>query len=419
MSVHPHFSLRPLVTVLVLTLLAVVVAGLSAAPADAGNKMDFELRYVVKADDRAAAVAASGQIDGVYISAIHAPGRNLHLVEHTVNIEEKDLAKEAGDNAEHLSKQDGISWAVPESRFVDDDRFYAWRFYAWPQGRQGETSGATSLADLIAERTSFGDATGAGVRIAVLDTGFDLDHPLLVDHLIPGVDLVDDDGRPSDLKNGVDDDGDGLVDEAHGHGTFVSGMLAQLSPGAKILPIRVLEADGSGELYDIIDGIDFAVASGADIINVSFGTSEKSKALEDAVKRAQKAGVIIVASAGNGGNDEKQYPAAYNRVIAVAAFDSESDGVPTWGTYGDWVDVSAPGVDIVSSRPGGTTATWSGSSMSAPIVAAQVALMLESDRDKVIKEAEKLIRKSARKSNGNHRSKEGLVELGNVFFDVQ
>ncbi len=419
MFVHTRFSIRPLAIALALAVLAVVAAGLAAAPVDAGNKMEFDIRYVVKAENEAAAVAASLKIDGSYVGAVQAAGRQLHLVEHTVLIEEKDLAREAASGADDLTKEDGIAWAVPESRSVDEDRFYAWRFYAWPQGRQGEMSGTTGVADLIAERTSFGSATGAGVRIAVLDTGFDLDHPLLIDRLVPGVDLVDDDGRPSDLKNGTDDDGDGIVDEAHGHGTFVSGMLAQLSPGAEILPIRVLEADGSGELYDIIDGIDFAVASGADIINVSFGTSEESKALEDAVKRAQKAGVIIVASAGNGGNQEKQYPAAYSHVIAVAAFDEASNGVPIWGTYGDWVDVSAPGVDIVSSRPGGTMASWSGSSMSAPIVSAQVALMLETDRDKVIKEAEKLVRKSASKSNGNHRSKEGVVELGNIFFDVQ
>lgn len=403
--------------VLALIVLAVGAAGLAASPVDAADKQEFALRYVVKADSESAAAAAADAIDGTYTGSVQAENRQLHLVEHSLVVEERDLAKEAGKVADDLSKQSGISWAVPESRAVDDDRFYAWRFYAWPQGRQGETSGATSLADLISERTSFGDATGVGVRIAVLDTGFDLDHPLLVDKLVPGVDLVDDDQRPSDLKNGIDDDGDGLVDEAHGHGTFVSGMLAQLSPGAEILPIRVLEADGSGELYDIIDGIDFAVANGADIINVSFGTSEKSKALEDAVKRAQKAGAVIVASAGNGGNEEKQYPAAYSQVIAVAAYDDESGGVPTWGTYGDWVDVSAPGVDIVSARPGGTTVSWSGSSMSAPIVSAQVALMLESDRTKVIKEAEKLIRKSASKSNGDHRSKEGLVEIGRVFFD--
>lgn len=418
MFAHPRFDIRPLVLVLALAVLAVIAAGLAAAPADAADKVEFELRYVVKADNETAAVAAAEHIGGTYAGTINAAERQLHLVDTTVFVEEKDLAKEAAGIADDLSKRDGISWAVPESRAVDDDRFYAWRFYAWPQGRQGETSGATSLAGLIAERTSFGGATGAGVRVAVLDTGFDLDHPLLVHNLVPGIDLVDDDQRPSDLKNGIDDDGDGLVDEAHGHGTFVSGMVAQLSPGAEILPIRVLEADGSGELYDIIDGIDFAVANGANIINVSFGTSEKSKALEDAVKRAQKAGVVIVASAGNGGNETKQYPAAYSHVIAVAAYDDESGGVPTWGTYGDWVDVSAPGVDIVSSRPGGTTATWSGSSMSAPIVSAQVALMLESDRDKVVKEAEKLIRKSASKSNGNHRSKEGLVELGNIFFDA-
>jgi len=417
MHIRRYLSLSPLLLVCLVSLLALVAASLAATPAEAGNKIEIQIRYVVKADTEATARAAAADIDGTYEGSIRDPGRQLHLLEHTVTIAEKDQAKTAASTTKDLEKIAGVAWAVPESRSVDDDRFYAWRFYAWPQGSQGETARGSNRADLIPTRTSFGDATGAGVRIAVLDTGFDLDHPLLTDRLVLGIDLLDDDTHPSDVKNYADDDGDGVADEAHGHGTFVAGVLAQLAPEAEILPIRVLEADGSGELYDIIDGIDFAIANGADVINMSFGTTEKSKALEDAVKRAQKAGAIIVAAAGNGGDNKKQYPAAYGKVIAVAAFDKASSGVPSWGTYGKWVDVSAPGIGIFSSRPGGTMATWSGSSMSAPIVSAQVALMLELDYQKVVKDAEKVVRKSATKSKSKRKSGNGLAELGVVFFD--
>lgn len=417
MHIRRHLSLGPLLLVALVSLLALVATSLAAAPAGAGNEVELQLSYVVKTDTEAVARAAAVAIDGTYEGPVRDSGRGLHRLEQTVTIAEKDVAKTVASTTKDLEKIAGVAWAVPESRSLDEDRFYAWRFYAWPHGSQGETASGGYPADLIPNRTSFGDATGAGVRIAVLDTGFDLDHPLLIDRLVPGIDLLDDDTHPSDVKNYADDDGDGVADEAHGHGTFVAGVLAQLAPEAEILPIRVLEADGSGELYDIIDGIDFAIANGADVINMSFGTSEKSRALEDAIKRAQKAGAIIVASAGNGGDKTKQYPAAYSRVIAVAAFDNALNGVPSWGTYGKWVDVSAPGIDIVSSRPGGTMATWSGSSVSAPIVSAQVALMLESDQKKVAKNAEKLVRKSAFKSKSKRRSSDGMVELGVVFFD--
>lgn len=234
------------------------------------------------------------------------------------------------------------------------------------------------------------------MTVAVLDTGFSLGHPQLAGRFRRGIDLVDNDYDVSEELDGRDDDGDGRQDEGYGHGTFVSGMILHLAPDAEIVPIRVLDADGVGETFNVIDGIDYAVAHGADVINISFGTGDRSRALAEAVKRAEDSGVTIVASAGNTGDEAKQYPAAFNGVISVAAYDHRATQVAAFGSFGKWVDVSAPGVGIQGAVPGGQ-ATWSGSSLAAPIVAAELALMLEVDYEEVSKHAESLVRKSTKK----------------------
>lgn len=384
----------------------VLVASTAAVnPAAAKPKKEDSLQEITFV----VALAAGETIDDVAadhdltVIGAERPERDLWSVAASVSVDDKDPEKDVEKYLESLGKKKEIRYAVPTGD-VDGSRFFA-----WPAGKQSDADAGRPVQDLLSGE---GDLTGAGVRIAVLDTGFDMDHPLLAERYRSPIDLLDGDTHPSDLLDGVDDDGDGWVDEAHGHGTFVAGIIAQLAPDAEIVPIRVLEADGTGELYDVIDGIDAAVERDVDIINISFGTTTKINAVEAAVKRAQKAGVIVVASAGNAGNEEKQYPAAHGKVIAVAAFDEATDGVPNWGTHGNWVDVSAPGVDLVSARPGGRMTTWSGSSMAAPIVSAQVALMLENGGKGLDKDAEKEVRKAARKTNGERTSKDGVIGQG-------
>ncbi|MFQ5859174.1 MAG: S8 family serine peptidase [Anaerolineae bacterium] len=224
-------------------------------------------------------------------------------------------------------------------------------------------------------------STGAGVIVAVLDTGVDLDHPALVDRLVPGYDFVGMDSDPSDAPNGLDDDSDGLVDEGTGHGSHVAGIVALVAPGANIMPVRVLNSDGIGTYYEIAQGIVYAADHGARVLNLSLTAPHNAASLEAALEYAFGRGCVIVAAAGNGGGaGPAPYPAAYKRgddlyVIAVGASDRQAQVASFSATDPDVVDVYAPGVDIYSTYYDGGYAWWSGTSMAAPFVAGEAALL--------------------------------------------
>ena len=231
--------------------------------------------------------------------------------------------------------------------------------------------------------------------------------------MLPGYDMVDDDADPSDETDGIDDDGDGAIDEAYGHGTFVAGVVAQIAPDAQIIPVRVLNADGVGDLHSVIEGIEFAIAADVDVINLSFSLVEKSesKVLKDVFKRAQEAGISIVAAAGNQGNDKKHYPAAEGDIVSVGALGSDGAQLAGFSGRGNWVDVAAPGEDIVSGLPGGEYATWAGTSMAAPVVSAQLALMVQLQPDAKPKDLQKMLWKSSRKPEHWEGSENGVVDV--------
>lgn len=390
----------------VAAVLALVAFGLPTKPASAQDEeVTTALAVAVKAASLDAALGASIELDAVLAGEL-PPARGIYLVEQERTVKVKDLHKKTQEFADKLAKEDDIAWAVPYVENVGGTRFYAWN----EEGR-GRATGQVNLEESLDITAAHEVATGRGVTVALIDTGFDMDHPLLVDRLLPGVDVLDGHRRVSDWRNGIDEDGDGLIDESHGHGTFIAGVIAQVAPDAQILPIRAMEADGVADMHVVIDAIDEAVLRGADVINLSFGTDTDSTGLKDAIERARKAGVVVVAAAGNHGSEAKRFPAAYSGVIAVGAFDGAAGRIADWGAFGDWVDVSAPGSKIVSAKPGGGLATWSGSSVSAPIVAGQVALMLEVDAKKAAKDAEKIVRDSATKPEDKRRSKDGLIGL--------
>lgn len=209
---------------------------------------------------------------------------------------------------------------------------------------------------------------GAGVIIAVLDTGVDLTHPALKNRLLTGWDMVSDDNLPND-------EGDGL---GWGHGTHVAGILAKVAPESQLLPVRVLDTNGRGNTFTLAYAIEWAVKQGADVINLSLGAESDSRVLRDTIQQALNQGVIVVAAAGNLNTNEPQFPASYPDVIAVTAVDN-TNRKADFANYGlHWVDLAAPGVGITSTivgPQGSGYASWSGTSMAAPFVSGAVALL--------------------------------------------
>lgn len=222
--------------------------------------------------------------------------------------------------------------------------------------------------------------TGAGITVAVIDTGVnrtgtDLDR---IGQVLDGCDWVT---SPTNVCRGT-----GVTDE-NGHGTHVAGIIAAqndgegitgIAPEATILPLRVLDASGSGYISDIPAAIDYAVSHGADVINMYLGGTYDYFLIENAVNNAVAAGVVVIAAGGNDGptNTKPSYPAAYENSIAVAATDSTGT-VAEYSNQGNYLDIAAPGSAIVSIW-GTRYAALSGTSMAAPHVSALAALMLQS-----------------------------------------
>ena len=238
-------------------------------------------------------------------------------------------------------------------------------------------------------------STGAGVTVAVLDSGVDATNPDLAGQVLPGADLVT-------------GDGDGGADP-NGHGTHVAGVIAartgndlgisSIAPNAKILPIRIVDANGNGYLSTAAAGIVYAADHGADVINMSIAARATQVALAEAVAYARAKGVVVVAAAGNdrATGSPPSYPAAEPGVIAVAATD-QNDAVAGYSTAGSYVDVAAPGTNILSTFPvakGSDFAYLSGTSMAAPQVAAVAALLKARDRSLTPDQIEQSVESSA------------------------
>jgi subtilisin family serine protease len=222
-----------------------------------------------------------------------------------------------------------------------------------------------------------GCVTGSGVIIAVLDTGIDRTHELFAGRLVPGWNVIDGTDNVDEIQDGIDNDGDGSTDEMFGHGTHVSGIVARVAPGATIMPIKVLNDDGIGDAFGLAQGLIVAMTSGADVINLSLSSVTDSQIVRRAIEAVQAEGIVVVAATGNSGHeDPKEYPAAIEGVIAVAATGPD-DLKSTFSNYGDEIRMSAPGTDIESSLPGGQYGVASGTSMAAPFIAAAIALTIE------------------------------------------
>ncbi len=207
---------------------------------------------------------------------------------------------------------------------------------------------------------------GRGVKVGVIDTGIDYNHPDLKANYAGGYNALDQSKTP------LDD---------NGHGTHVAGIIgaaadglgvAGVAPGVSLYAVKVLSAQGSGSYSAIIDGIQWAVDNKLNVVNMSLGSPQGSDAMRKAVEAAYKAGVTLIMAAGND-SGPVNYPAKYPQSIAVSASDS-TDKIAKFSSRGAEIAVIAPGVAINSTYMGGIYKSLSGTSMASPHVAGLAAL---------------------------------------------
>jgi subtilisin family serine protease len=275
----------------------------------------------------------------------------------------------------------------------------------WGLHNTGQTGG-TEDADIDAPEAWVTQIGSNSVVTAVLDTGAWYSHPDLSVNIWtnPGEtegDSIDNDGNHyvDDIRGWdfVDDDNDPIDDNSlyeTYHGTHVAGIIGAEGNNnvgitgvcwyASIMPLRILNANGTGNVADEIEAIDYAIDKGARIINVSLGGSFYSQSEYESIESAKDAGLLLVAAAGNDGTDNDStpgYPASYelDNIISVAASDYNDD-LASWSNYGSLsVDVAAPGVAIYSTKAGDTYQYLSGTSMAAPHVSGLAALIWSED----------------------------------------
>jgi subtilisin family serine protease len=263
--------------------------------------------------------------------------------------------------------------------------------------------------------------TGQGVTVAVIDTGVDYNHQDLKNNIWTNNKEI--------VGNGIDDDGNGYVDDTNGwnfsdnnnntldnngHGTHVSGIVAGANDGvgvtgvaynAKIMPVKVLDASGSGSYNAIASGIRYAVNNGAKVINLSLGGDYSNQTLQSALEYADSNGVVVVMASGNDGRSLPGYPARYadKLGIAVGAVDANGQLTDFSNRSGsnELAYVTAPGQNIYSSIPNNEYENKTGTSMASPYVSGVVALMLSANPNLTVAQVRNIITSTAGNSNSS------------------
>lgn len=261
---------------------------------------------------------------------------------------------------------------------------------------------AAQIVRLSTAQSAF-RVSGSGI-VADIDTGVDPNHPALKPFLLAGYDFTRNQAGGSEMTDlsgytppacnpcqaaYVNQSSAAMLDQssaamldgspyaAFGHGTEVMGVIHLVAPTAKLLPLKAFQANGTGNLSNIIEAIYYAVANHANVINMSFDLTGNSTELSKALAYATSHGVVCIASAGNDGLDEVVYPAALQKNVAGVASTNDFDQRSSFSNYGNQIVwLAAPGEQIVTTYPFGTYAAASGTSFSAPFVSGTASLLL-------------------------------------------
>lgn len=356
------------------TVLAILLAIGAASPAAAGEAsaevpadatvVPGEVIVRWRDDARGPEVAQS---HGLAVAAEVVAPKGMPVLLSTVGRPVADVVAE-------LERDPNVLYAEPNYRIQVDD----------PEGATAvgvsdpKTAGQYSL-DRMRVRDAWSLTTGGSGIVAVLDTGVQASHPDLRNRVLPGYDFVNNDSDAAD---------------DNGHGTWVAGIVAAnandgygiagISWSDRILPVKIMDRQGTGTTLDLMTGITWAADHGATVINMSVGGFPYAQSVQDAATYAWNKGVVLVGAAGNNAREEEFYPASFANVVSVSGTQVE-DEFAYWSSYGAKVDVSAPGASVLTTNCTVCTYaehdTWgehtyiSGTSFATPNVAGVVALI--------------------------------------------
>ena len=287
----------------------------------------------------AAGASELGRIDGLGVRVLHVPAVNSL----------RAIRALAADGAVLSVELDGTAQATVAPRDPGWDKQWGPKKVRAPEAWDFTTGARSSV-------------------IAIVDTGVDAGQPDLRGRVLAGRDFQNNDANARD-DNGHGTAVAGVAAAAGNNGTGIAGMCWK----CRILPVKVLNSNGSGSHSNIAAGIVWAADRGSDVINLSLATPTDAAVIADAVAYARRKGSVVVAAAGNEGSRRKFYPAAYPGVLSVAATNS-ADRLYSWSNKGSWIKLAAPGC-AYTTRRGRSWSWWCGTSFAAPVVAGTVALV--------------------------------------------
>ena len=244
-------------------------------------------------------------------------------------------------------------------------------------------------------------STGSSVQVAVIDAGINMDHPILASTTVSGFDYVDNDTIAGEI----------VGTSSTGHGTFVAGVIKLIAPDAVSNSYRVLDTAGRGNGYTIAEAVLQAIEDSCKVINLSIVMNGKHATLDDAIEYARNNDILVVAAAGNDGDETEKFPASDSYTLSVAGLDS-TNLKADFSNYNNKVDVCAPSTAIYAPYMDSSYAWWDGTSFAAPFVAGLAAMLFEVNPDATWNEVVDIITQTATNIDSLNPGLEGLLGDG-------